>query len=262
MEPTRSPGVHLKYPPYEITEVCALADGRLVIFGDAGYGANLSLVDEAHSQYLDTFLAHYALMSPDRRWIVYEKFYPRSTELPSSSEYLLYDLAKSPADNRAPGAGLAENTDMGAAIYPVGWKNESGDNIGAPENQQHGFIAPFFWASDSNAILFADGFMGKRNFVLVTIDEDAHTTASVYPFPEAAECGDGSGRTLQPSGIRHVEFGPPEGSDRVMSIDVAGNGCTPKTLQIRADDFKPAKREGRVIPKPTRKTIKDRDQSQ
>ncbi len=256
-----SPGIPLGYSLYQIVEVCALADGRLVIFGDTGNRFSLSIIDGAHSARLGTFLAFDPRMSPDQRWIAFHKHYPRNTELPSSDEYLLYDLSKSFADNWPLGIDPGDDSAVGRAIYPVGWKNESGDNIGAPANQQHGAISPFFWAPDSRAILFADTLMDQRNFVLVKIDDDARTTASVYPFPEAIECGDGSGRNLQPSGIRHVEFGPLEGSDRLMSIDVDGNGCTPRTLQIRADDFKPAKRVERVIPKPTHKIMKDPDQN-
>jgi hypothetical protein len=99
---------------------------------------------------------------------------------------------------------------VGTAIYPPGWKNEPRDNVGAPENQQHGMSPPFFWAPDSAAVVFADATTLGNDIVLITVDEKATTAAFVYPFPKAVEC-DGAaagGKSVEPTGLRHVEFGP------------------------------------------------------
>jgi hypothetical protein len=134
-----------------IDEVCPISDGRLVIFGKAGNRLNnIAIIDSAKASLLDSFYGFSAVLSPNQKWLVYGKFYPRHTELPPSDEYLLYDLTKSPAQNRPPGVALDDRDDVGAVIFPLGQKNLPLDNIGVPEDQQHQFSSEtFYWAPDS-----------------------------------------------------------------------------------------------------------------
>jgi len=121
-------------------------------------------------------------MSPDQRWIVYRKAYPsQGTELPVSQEYLLYDLSKSPAQNRAPGVALDDNGDVGAPIYPLGQKNLPGDNIGVPDHQLHSMVSDFYWSPDSKALVFADLLLDKVSLVLVPFSGSVADGALVSP---------------------------------------------------------------------------------
>ena len=260
-----APAIPLKYPLYQIEEVCPLSGGRLVVFGEVvGNGSSFHIVDTASTSLLDTVLTLYPSTSPDQRWIVYNKFVPRSTELPPSSEYLLYYLSKSPVQNRAPGVSLDDTVDVGAPIYPSGWKNESGDNIGAPTNQRHSHLpggeAGFFWAPDSKAIVFADSHLGKSYIVLITLDEKDATTASVYPFADTMDCADTSatarGMQAEQTRLGHVEFGPQQGADRILFVDFQARGCNPKAIQLHRDSFQPSKSEARVLETPARKALK------
>jgi len=248
--------------PYEIDEVCPLSDGRLVVFGNMSNGSSFSIVDPTKPSLVDTVWAYGPVLSPDEKWIVFRKFYPRTTDLPASDEYLRYDLSKSPMQNRSPGDTIDDQFDVGTAIYPLGWNNELVDNIGAPESQQHWHQSNFFWAADSRAVLFADRLMEERNIVLVTIDEKGATAASVFPIPGGMECADPSaaakGKEAQPTRLRRIEFGPQEGPDRMISIDFEADGCAPKTLQLHSDSFQPAKTEPRVVERPTRKAVIDK----
>jgi hypothetical protein len=94
----------------EIAEVCPLSDGRIVVFG-AGSGGlrgatSIYVIDEATPALLDNFGGYQPIMSPDQRWIVYRKSYSPHNSEPVTEEYLLYDLSKGPADNRAGGIPL------------------------------------------------------------------------------------------------------------------------------------------------------------
>ncbi len=244
-----------------IDQVCELSDHRVVVFGNSGsYGTNISIVDVDKAALTDTFLVYDPILSPDRRWIVYRKFFPRQTDLPASDEYLLYDLSKSPTQNRPsePFSMDRLDTDVGIPVYPVGWKNEPGDNIGAPDDQRHGHMSPFFWAPDSRAIVFTDMVQeDKPDIVLITIDNMGATTASVYPY-DAMECKDENARATGKQAQPAVEFGPKQGADLPIVIKFQSAGCTPMTLKLNRDNFRAAKRENRVIERPTHKTIKGR----
>ncbi len=180
-----------------------------------------------------------------------------------SAEYLLYDLSRSPSQNRSARVGLEESVDVGTAIYPVGWMNESGDNIGAPEIQRHGLLSRFFWAQDSGAIVFADILtQSKPDIVLVTVDRKATATASVSPFPDTVLCENPDRTTVQPTSLRKVGFGPEQGKDRIVLVDFEASGCVPKTLQITQDRFRPAAVEPRIFQNPTRRAIKGGESAQ
>jgi hypothetical protein len=250
-------GIHLKYSLYQIEEVCPLPDGRIVVFGDTGSGTSFYILDRANSSPLDTVITYGARMSPDQRWIVYRKFFPRGTELPASDEYLLYDLSESPTQNKPAGLAADDAFDVGTAIYPPGWKNEPFDNVGAPKSQRHGHLSPFFWAPDSRAIVFADELEKPYVVIIKVGDDKAATTAFVRPFDGSLECNDAGdmakGKTARPTGLRNVEFGPQQATDRVLLVDFEATGCTPKTVQLHADNFRPATVEARLIEKTIRK---------
>jgi hypothetical protein len=250
---TGSPSVRIKDYFYAIDGVCPLGADRAVVFGDVGgSGTSVGVVDDTNPLHTDAALAFYPVMSPDQRWIAYEKFFPRQTELPSSDEYLLYDLSKTPEQNRQPGVGLDDNLDVGTAIYPPGWANQPGDNIGAPDNQRHGHVSDFYWSPESTTLAFADLLQGKVSLVLVDVGDSGTTRASVYPvngIDPTSQCGLGGGV------VSRIEFGPVQGADRLVFVDFH-TGCTPQRLELHRDAFQSAKIENRVTEKPTRKAIK------
>jgi hypothetical protein len=223
-------------------------------------GMSFSVVDPAVPSVVDTVFSYDPVLSPNGRWIVFRKFYPRSTERPASDEYLLYDFSVGPARNRAPGSSRDEDIDVGTSIYPAGWKNEFGDNVGAAEAQQHWHESAFYWSPDSRSILFADRNQGKDVLVLISIDQKGTATASVSPFPGGLDCDDprasAKGRTAKPTGLRQVVFGPQMGGDRLLFVDFEGEACLPKTQQLHGGDFRPAQVEVRPPNPPGRKSVK------
>lgn len=240
----------------EIIQVCPLSDRRLVVFADPGFGFSVNIVDSATPALLDSFLTGYdPILSPDRRWLVYPKFSARYTELPASTEYLMYDLSRNPAQNRPSGKFSLSplDVDVGVAIYPVGWKNEPGDNIGAPASQRHTKASAFFWSPDSHAIAFADfNPQGGQELVYVPIDAQGPVQPTVSPFPATVQCDDSKSRVTapQPDSLLGIEFEPLVKSDRLLSVAFAATGCTPRPVQLHSESFLPVTRENRVQPKP------------
>jgi hypothetical protein len=232
----------------EVEQVCPLQDGRLVIFGKMMTGDSFSIVDPTKPVLLDTVLAYDPHLSPDRRWIVFRKFYPRQSDDPPSDEYLRYDLSRSPAENRAPDDTTADTFNVGTAIFPVGWKNLSTDNMGAPEALRHYHQSTFFWAPDSSAVVFGDENQGKRSVVFITLDQNGGAKASLAPFPDKIDCGSPrTTRTGRPSEMQGVDFGA-LGDRKVLTVELAADGSAPVRVQLGSEVFQPAQTENLVIP--------------
>ncbi len=141
-------------------------------------------------------------MSPDQHWLVMRKFYPVHMSVPFTEEYLLYDLAKTAAGNRASGIPSDDDQTVGKTIYPLGLTNTPVDNVNVPESQTHKFYSDsFYWAPDSRAMVFADNLHGTLSVVLVTINGDA-TKTYVHPVTMAEACGDASKPTVSSYSIQ------------------------------------------------------------
>jgi hypothetical protein len=143
---------------------------------------------------------------------------------------------------------------VGKPIFPLGQKNENGDNIGVPEEQQHRRGSSFYWTSNSRAIVFGDLLQRKFSIVLVTLDSDGNTTALVHPVSFADVCG----RAANDDNLNHFEsadFDPEQNGDRSVRIRFNHPGCAPKTLGFHLSDFQPAKPEVHVPITPTHKSI-------
>ncbi|MGA3094865.1 MAG: hypothetical protein ABSF25_00290 [Bryobacteraceae bacterium] len=241
----------------EISEVCPLSDGRLVVFANFG-GTDVTIVDVAKAAVVDHFDP--ASMSPDERWIVYVKFWPlHGSE--GSEEYLLYDLTESPVRNRADTREGANSTDPGRLIFPPGHENFPGSNINLPKDQQHFGGRRLYWAADSRAVLLEDRAASGPGIVLVTLDEKGATSAFRHPLTQVEVCG----RDV-PSGVPltwsldRAEIGPDTAGGRstFLSLRSAGDPrCAPHLLQLNEDDFQAAGTEVNVRPTYTRGQVRN-----
>lgn len=239
----------------EIDEVCPISADRVIIFSSSGYSSWVNVVDIAKESLADSIHGFSAIMSPNQRWIVYGKFHPRVTELPASSKYLLYDLTKGPAQNRPAGVSLDDYEDVGAAVFPLGQRNLTFDNIGVPEDQQHWMGSPsFYWGPNSRAIVFGDLLQKKFSIVVVTLDSNGNTTAVVHPVSFSDVCG----RAANEDYLNHFESAEVEaeqGGDRSIRVRFNHPGCSPKTIEFHSNDFQPAQPELHKSPKPKLKSI-------
>jgi hypothetical protein len=237
----------------EIEEVCPLLDGRVVLFGGTYNSTNINIIDPAAAKLTDSFSGFNPAMSPNQRWLAFRKFYPRHTELPTSEEYLLYDLTRTAAQNRPAGIAPDDWQDVGVPIFPLGMNNSLTDHIGLPEDQQHRAGSnSFFWASDSQAMVFGDILQDRFATILVTIDESGATKAYVHPIKVSETCP-GKPDHLDSFGvfIEHADIGPAIEGDRLihLSLRPTPGVCEPKDMELHSADFQPAKPEVHVRPK-------------
>jgi hypothetical protein len=242
----------------EISEVCPLSDGRLVLFGNYG-GTAVFVVDRNKPSLVDSFDAYYPVISPDQRWIAFIKPYPLHGVV-GSDEYMLYDLAKTPAQNR-PDGDANNPADVGRVIFPPGHENFPGSNIGLSKAQRHLSGSLLYWAPDSRAILFWDAAQDGPGIVLVTLDDKGTPSALRHPLTTAEICGRAvSGGGPHTSKMDRAEIGPNLVGSRAILLDLTSfgdNRCGPHVLHLHTEDFHPAKAEANARPTYTRGAVLD-----
>ena len=229
-----------------IRQVCPLGGDKLAIFATF-YGSvvnDVYIVDGRTGSVLDNVFGDTALISPDQHWLAYKNHFVPQGEVSQSDEYLLYDLTKSPSENRIPGAD-----DKGRVMYPVVPGNVPFNSFGLPDTQVHSFAADsLYWAPDSKSIVFADELSsGQLSIVLVRIGAKEEITAYVRPVETSEICPALS--------LSHADVSPAgDSSFKVLSQfrshDAAA--CGPTTLLYYSNEFRLAETEHHA-PLPPRK---------
>ncbi len=237
-----------------VNEVCPLNDGRWVVFASSHPEepegtAEIYIVDSTRASLLETIWGFSPVLSPDQKWLVYRKFHPERAELLMSEEYLLYDLTKSPAQNRQLGIQSDDYDSVGITVFPASPNNRIFENIGVSEEQVHTPVSNFYWASDSRAVFFGDGLQGKLSIIWVNL-ENGKPAARVHPITSAEVCP-AQAINLDQVGIENVEASAEQNGDRTIRVNfrLFTDACVPKTLELHRADFQPAKTEVHVEPK-------------
>lgn len=151
----------------EIQEVCPLASGKVAVFGYNYVGYEINIVDLAHMQVADSFLAYDPMMSPNRRWLASRHFYPPQSEVLASEEYLLYDLGASAAQNRHNATSYTADA-AGWAMCPAFPDYAPADLLDISEAKKHFWRSKsFYWAPDSRSVAFADSVGEQLALILV-----------------------------------------------------------------------------------------------
>jgi hypothetical protein len=238
---------------HEATEVCPLSDGRLVLFGDYG-GTEVFIIDPHSRSLIDSFRGFAPVISPDQHWIVYIKPYPLHGVVGSDQE-MLYDLNKTPADNRLGG----DKWSPGRVIFPPGHDNWPGSNMNLPHAIHHIAGSPFYWAADSRAILFWDGAYTDAGLVLVSLGPRGEASALRHKLTDEDLCGNkiSNERPYNPN-IERV--GPSLGGRREILFDITApsdNRCKSHILRLHSEDFRPARVEKNAKPVYTRGAVLD-----
>jgi len=153
---------------------------KLAIIGESGRASAVVIVDLSRRREIDWFYC-YGPRRVSKDWIVYVEWYPpRGTGVPREV-VLLYDLSKSPSENRLPGASktslpppvLAEPIQVGQPIYPednVRKSSYSNMRQGAASPETVMTSVPFqMLPSQRLVFLGAEGedFARSRNFLVV-----------------------------------------------------------------------------------------------
>jgi len=133
--------------------------------------AEIDIYDVASGKLVDQFWCYGAVGSPDGRRIATVRFHPVHVASPES-QYRVYDLARSPEQNRPSyrESEKAEVPDMwnaGVAIYPLSAHEIDRDNFDVPEDKAHQAVAHFSWSPDGRELAWIDGQGSRATLIVV-----------------------------------------------------------------------------------------------
>jgi hypothetical protein len=146
----------------------------------------------------DEFQGYDPVLSPDRRWLIFRAFDQRVSV--RSEEYFVYDLIKTPVENRR--RGVSGEAVIGVRVYP----SEAGPappvGPATPDGvssemihflfSRHSFGSwSFYWTPDSRSVIFGDYAGTDRSIVLVSFDRGSFETYRHALSSTDLPCGDG-----------------------------------------------------------------------
>lgn len=203
---------HLPQVTSMINDMQFVPGDRLIIFGQANWAVSTVLIYDLSSQKIsDHFWAYEPILSPDKKLLIYEKFYPQHFVEGVSSEYLLYDLTKSAEANRPEEIKLSDLENVGTPVYPAGSRNTPGDNEGLSESKIHSLSSDsFYWSRDSKRVAFVDHHQHAQTLVIVGFLSGGFKVSTEYLPTQAI---------INPEGVRGICEGPdPESWFHVAQI--------------------------------------------
>ncbi|WP_374562883.1 hypothetical protein [Ideonella sp.] len=167
----------------ERVDLMARHGDRLAIVNQLfGGGAEVMVVDWKSGEVVDRFWCYAPSLSPDHSSIAFVRFYPTHFVNSPESQYRVYRLDRTPAQNRqsskdqAAGIG-SPAADLGLAVYPTG-RRAMRPNVEVPEAEAHQHMSTLVWSRDSKALAFVDAIGPKVEAVVVKVgatrDEVGH----------------------------------------------------------------------------------------
>lgn len=233
-----------------VEQVCPLPGNKLLVFGQTIPAAYLTaIIDLKTAKQIDGFRSWWSpVISPDQRWLIMQAFYPAHSDAPFSDEYLLYDLTKDRAGNTMPGVTQYTEEMRGRVVYPAVDRGTPFETFNLPSNEQHSSHSIwYYWASDSSAVLFADGMEKALSVVLVRTDSEV-PKAYVHAITPSELCQQGPagrifGRDAGLVMLKEADVGLEQGGDRTIVARFSSTdegACRTKPVVLHESDFKPA----------------------
>lgn len=183
-----------------------------VLNGLFGGAAEALVVDVKSGEVIDRFWCYEPSLSPDHSSIAFVRFYPTHFVNGAESQYRVYRLDRTPAENRRSSKAQAASemgspaADLGLAVYPTG-RRAMRTNVEVPEADAHQHMSTLVWSRDSKAFAFVDAIGPKVEAVVVKVGA---------PRDE----------------VRHWSW-PLDQLDDVCTGGMAKDGCT----NVSIDDF-------------------------
>jgi hypothetical protein len=148
-----------------------------VIVRTTGSSYQAIIVDMLGARTVDLFDCLLPSVSPDGRYIAFVKFFPSHFVTDAEWHYMMYDLKKTPAQNRPPNIQVSDTVTVGWPLFPVGIGNAPGDNVNLNRAVHVAAMDSFFWSNDSSRLVFADRF--EDTFSVVMVQLSANSAPSV-----------------------------------------------------------------------------------
>jgi len=154
----------------------APGDKAIIVEEDHTSSGAFAIVDLKQGRLIDNVGVAFSIISPDRRFILYQNWYPAEAEYYENT-YHLYDTSRTPRQNvcgyrdNDPKHEYLDDGMRGFQVFPQkagqplcsGPEDDDDDNMGTN----------FTWAPDSSKIVFADVKSGVMSLILVTMPAGA-----------------------------------------------------------------------------------------
>ena len=167
-ESGRTHALHFKTRINRVRWMRILDDSRLLVVGRFQPGSNVLLLNDLKQEPAPEEIWSYGhQFSPSKRLIVYATHY--STTAPPEAQrsiLLLYQLARSPAQNRVGEPAALDVSNAGIPIFPE--RNAAERSYDPSLEPKHVYLSPFLWSPDEDKIVFFESFDGSYH--LVTVD--------------------------------------------------------------------------------------------
>lgn len=223
--------------PDEVAQIHRVRVGsdRVIVSGwmNGSLATCVSAFDLKSGGMVDKFWGYAPSISPDSRFIAFVKFFPSHGVERWEDQYRLYDLLKSPQENRLKLSLDSESTEgshqveVGQALYPLKPKEVNRRWYDIRDGDQHQRAAGFGWSKNSREVAILDTHRGRVTAVLVTLPINGTMPSSVLVAPVAAlnsRCSPGSAVSCTSIPPESVELTLDEIGLRVKSPIAASNG--------------------------------------
>jgi hypothetical protein len=154
----------------QVDVITVVGGGEAAILGRVS--ANLfviTLVALPSGRQVDMFVGYWPAISPSLRYIAYVKWFPEHMGYgyTMTSEYLAYDVALPPSENRPRGVRRGDYYRVGWPLYPPGAANSPGDTVLIGQDvPAHVMVSDgFFWLG-KNAVAFVDRWRDVNSLVV------------------------------------------------------------------------------------------------
>lgn len=155
--------VELPHIMAQLSEVRPVYGGRIAVTGLGNSAVSVvAIIDQKKGTVIDTFWCYKPAISPDGRWIVFQKFFPPHFAEIIDTDFRVYDVSLDARGNRYGMEHMSE-IEVGTVVYPLS-APETGDFKSIDYVMAYNFV----WWPQSNQYIFADE--GKIfNLVLVKL---------------------------------------------------------------------------------------------
>jgi hypothetical protein len=223
----------------QVDEIRKSVDDKLLVRGMVnGSGSEIVVIDLRTVKQIDRFICYRPSVSPSQKYVAFIKFYPAHFAEGTVDHYMIYDVSKSPAENRSKGIPTDDWVNVGKPIYPPRIGNGPADNVDQPRGSLHDNLSDFFWNSSGTQFLFADRLnLGDDiNLILVDLQEDGSAKVRIARRSIVQLCPD-SGRICLPF-VRNVEFHTPAEPAFSISFELV-NLKRSVMLSVSSEEFHP-----------------------
>lgn len=154
----------------QVDEVHLFGSQRAIIVGRATPNTSVvNVVDLSTGKLIDNVVCLRPSVSPNKHLIAWVRFFPAHSAYWPSFQYMVYDVALAPEDNRVEGVAASNPYDAGIPVYPEVGRGRLKPNILTEDSSTHRMACGGFFWLNGGRFAFADTWRGLSRVVVVDL---------------------------------------------------------------------------------------------